>query len=63
MSVLVKCLPSHLQFGDQIIILDYAWTVMNIVGPDKIGTYDLSLKDSFGNERQEIVTEPVTILL
>lgn len=63
MNTVVKCHPAKLQFGDKIVINHHVWLITNITGPDRIGTYDLSLKDVYGNQKQEIVTESVTLLM
>ena len=63
MNTAVKCKPSNLQFGDVMLINNHTWTVTGIEGPDRIGTYDVKLTDSFGNQRYEVITEPVTILM
>jgi hypothetical protein len=55
--------PSQLNFGDEVIINHQHFTVKDIHGPDRIGTYDLYLKDEQGRDRIEIVTEAVTLHL
>jgi hypothetical protein len=63
MNTLVKCQPKHLQLGDVMVIKNHTWTVINVEGPDRIGTFEVSLKDAYGNQRYDLVTEPVTILM
>ena len=63
MNTAVKCQPKNLMLGDVMLIGQHTWTIIDIEGPDKIGTYDLRLHDSFDNYRYEFVTEPVTILM
>ena len=58
-----KVAPSQLNFGDEVIINHQHFQVKDIHGPDRIGTYDLYLKDAQGRDRVEIVTEAVTLHL
>lgn len=55
--------PSQLNFGDEVIINHQHYTVKDIYGPDRIGTYDLFLKDEQGRDHIEIVTEAITLHL
>jgi hypothetical protein len=63
MNTLYKCPPEKLQLGDLILVKQHTWTLKNIVGPDRIGTYELYMQDSFGNYKSVITTEPITILV
>jgi len=58
-----KIEPSQLNFGDEVIINHNHYQVKGILGPDRIGTYDLYLKDDQGRDHIEIVTEAVTLHL
>lgn len=58
---LCKCKASQVQCGDQIIIRGEVKTVIAIEGPDRIGTYDVSLQDQHGNKSQEIISETITL--
>ena len=58
-----KIAPSQLNFGDEVIINKQHYIVKDIYGPDRIGTYDLFLKDDKGIDHIEIVTEAVTLHL
>jgi hypothetical protein len=49
--------------GDQVIVANKTWTLQSVVGPDRIGTYDLFLSDSDGHSTATITTEPVTIIM
>jgi hypothetical protein len=55
--------PSQLNFGDEVIINHTHYTVKDIYGPDRIGTYDLFLKDEQGKDHIAIVTETITLHL
>jgi hypothetical protein len=61
MATLVKTYASHLQPGDALIINNEPLTIKYIDGPDKIGTYDISVIDKYGNPHIEIVSGLVTI--
>ena len=63
MNTVLKCKPKDLQFGDKIVINHHVWLITSITGPDQIGTYDLYLKDVYGNQKQEIVSDSVTLLM
>lgn len=64
MNTAVKCQPRSLLVGDRVILeKNHTWVITNIVGPDRLQTYDLFLIDDYGNTKQAIVTEPVTILM
>ena len=63
MNTLHKVRPNELLCGDRILIKDHTWIITNIIGPDHIGTFDLYLKDDYGNQKMVLVTEPVTILM
>jgi len=63
MSVLAIVPPADLQCGDKIVINNEAWTLITKDGPDRIGTYDLILKNNSGYGKAVIVTEPVTIIV
>lgn len=63
MATLVKVQPMHLNCGDQIVLLNNVHTVKYIDGPDRIGTYDVSVIDEFGNSHIELVTDLVTIIM
>ena len=58
-----KVKPGLLTFGDEVIINRTHYTVKDIYGPDRLGTYDLFLKDEQGRDHIEIVTEAVTLHL
>lgn len=58
-----KINPGLLTFGDEVIINQQHYQVKAINGPDRIGTYDLYLKDDKGMDHIEIVTEAVTLQL
>jgi hypothetical protein len=45
MATMVKVQPMHLNCGDQIVIQNNVHTVKYIDGPDRIGTYDVSVLD------------------
>lgn len=63
MSKAVKIDPSQLQMGDQVVVANKTWTLQSVVGPDRIGTYDLYLSDNEGHATATIATEPVTIIM
>lgn len=63
MATLVKTYASHLQPGDALVVNNEPLTIKYIDGPDRIGTYDISVIDSLGNSHIEIVTGLVTISL
>lgn len=63
MATLVKVQPMHLNCGDQIVVHNNVHTVKYIDGPDRIGTYDVSVIDEQGNSHIELVTDLVTILV
>jgi hypothetical protein len=63
MSKVVLLSPDKLQCGDQLILKNHTWQVACISGPDRIGTYDVSLVDNYGNKTQEIILEPVTLVM
>lgn len=63
MATLVKVQPMHLNCGDQIAIRNSVYTVKYIDGPDRIGTYDVSVLDDQGNSHIELVTDLVTIIV
>jgi hypothetical protein len=63
MSKVVKCDPSQLQMGDQVIVANKTWTLQSLNGPDRIGTYDLYLSDNEGHTTATFTTEPVTIIM
>ena len=55
--------PDQLVCGDQVRINHNEYLIKAIDGPDRIGTYELYVKDDKGNDRIEIVTEAVTLHL
>jgi hypothetical protein len=56
--------PQALQPGDQMITPDnHVWSVKFVDGPDRIGTFDVSLIDDQGNAKFEIVNNPVRIIM
>lgn len=56
--------PTLLQNGDTIITPDnHQWSVKFIDGPDKCGSVDVSLIDNQGNQRMEILTEQVKLVM
>lgn len=63
MSKVVSLSPDQLQCGDQLLLKNHLWQVACISGPDRIGTYDVSLVDNNGNKTQEIILEPVRIIM
>jgi len=63
MATLVKVQPIHLNCGDRIVLHNNVHTVKYIDGPDRIGTYDVSVIDEFGNSHIELVTDLVTIIM
>jgi hypothetical protein len=63
MATMVKVQPMHLNCGDQIVIQNNVHTVKYIDGPDRIGTYDVSVIDENGNSHIELVTDMVTIIV
>jgi hypothetical protein len=63
MATMVKVQPMHLNCGDQIVIQNNVHTVKYIDGPDRIGTYDVSVIDENGNSHIELVTDLVTIIV
>jgi sortase (surface protein transpeptidase) len=63
MATLVKVQPMHLNCGDQIVLQNNVHTVKYIDGPDRIGTYDVSVIDEQGKSHIELVTELVTIIV
>jgi hypothetical protein len=63
MATLVKVQPKHLNCGDQIVLQNNVHTVKYIDGPDRIGTYDVSVLDEYGNSHIELVTDLVTIIM
>jgi hypothetical protein len=63
MATMVKVQPMHLNCGDKIVIQNNVHTVKYIDGPDRIGTYDVSVLDENGNSHIELVTDMVTIIV
>lgn len=63
MATMVKVQPMHLNCGDKIVVQNNVYTVKYIDGPDRIGTYDVSVIDDFGNSHIELVTDLVTIIV
>jgi sortase (surface protein transpeptidase) len=63
MATMVKVQPMHLNCGDQIVVNNHVHTVKYIDGPDRIGTYDVSVIDDQGNSHIELVTDLVTIIV
>jgi hypothetical protein len=63
MATMIKVQPMHLNCGDQIVIQNNVHTVKYIDGPDRIGTYDVSVLDGNGNSHIELVTDMVTIIV
>lgn len=63
MSREVKISPDKLLCGDQLVLNNHLWQVACISGPDRIGTYDVSLVDNAGNKKQDIIVDPVTIVM
>jgi hypothetical protein len=63
MSVLAIVPPADLQCGDSIVMNHEVWTLIVKDGPDRIGTYDLLVKNKDGIHKAVIVTEPVTIMV
>ena len=56
--------PSAVNFGDQVVINKHLCTVKFIDGPDASGAYDLYVHDNAtGQDRQEVVTEAITLAL
>jgi hypothetical protein len=56
--------PEALQPGDQLVTPDnHVWNVKFVDGPDRIGTFDVSLIDDQGNSKFEIVNNPVRIIM
>ena len=61
MATLVKTEAAKLQFGDRIILNSKRYTIKGIMGPDRIGTYDLFLLDDEYNSGTAIVNGLVTL--
>ena len=56
--------PTTLQCGDTIITSDnHEWQVKYLDGPDKIGCMDVSLIDQDGNQKVEIIYDPVRLVM
>lgn len=56
--------PEALQPGDQLVTPDnHVWNVKFVDGPDRIGTFDVSLIDNQGNSKFEIVNNPVRVIM
>lgn len=53
--------PNRLQPGD-VIEMNHAPYVVKYVDADRNSAYDVGLIDQQGNQRIEIITEPVTLL-
>jgi hypothetical protein len=62
-ATIVKVQPMHLNCGDSIVVQNNVYTVKYIDGPDRIGTYDVSVIDEYGNSHIELVTDLVTIIV
>jgi len=52
---------ASLQCGDQIIICGELKTIISLEGPDRIGTYDVTLQDNAGHKTQDILIDTVTL--
>jgi hypothetical protein len=56
--------PTALQCGDTIITADnHEWSVKYLDGPDKIGCMDVALIDEAGNQKVEIISDPVRLVM
>ena len=56
--------PTNLQCGDTIITADnHEWLVKYLDGPDKIGCMDVALIDDAGNQKVEIIYDPVRLVM
>ncbi len=53
--------PKHLQCGDTMVVRNADYTVVDINGPDRIGTYDVMVMDDSGAKHLELVLDTVTI--
>ena len=56
--------PTALQSGDTIITsVNHEWLVKYLEGPDKIGCMDVALIDEAGNQKVEIIYDPVRLVM
>lgn len=56
--------PTTLQCGDTIITPDnHEWLVKYLEGPDKIGCMDVFMIDHDGNQKVEIISDPVRLVM
>ena len=56
--------PTSLVCGDTIITPDnHEWLVKYLERPDKIGCMDVSLVDQAGNQKVEIIYDPVRLVM
>ena len=63
MATLVRCEASKMQCGDNILMNGKQLQVISIDGPDRIGTYDVHVKDKNGKDKFVIVQDLVTIIM
>lgn len=61
----IRLVPaSALQNGDTIITPDnHQWSIKYIDGPDKCGCVDAGLVDDQGNQKLEILSDPVKLVM
>lgn len=58
-----KVTPDQLMCGDSVKINGREYTLKGMHGPDQHGTYDLYVRDQYGQDRIEIVAEAITLHL
>ena len=58
-----KVSPDKLQMGDTIVVHQQPCQVKYVDGPDRLGAYDVYVTDPTGQPHQEIITEPITIVM
>lgn len=58
-----KMPPGKLQMGDTIVVHQQPCQVKYVDGPDRLGAYDVYVTDPSGQPHQEIITEPITIVM
>lgn len=58
-----KVSPDKLQMGDTIVVHQQPCQVKYVDGPDRLGAYDVYVTDPSGQPHQEIITEPITIVM
>ncbi len=61
MTKAIPVQPKNLQCGDTLVVRNADYTVVDITGPDRIGTYDVTVMDNSGAKHLELVMDTVTI--